>query len=67
MLVLTRKAGETICLGNDIRIKVVKIRGNQVRIAIEAPREVSIRREEISADADDLEDALVGYATEGRD
>jgi carbon storage regulator len=47
MLVLSRKSGERIVIGENIEIKVVDIRGNQVRLAIEAPRDVSIHRQEI--------------------
>ena len=44
MLVLTRKLRESIIIGDDIRITVVDIRGKQVKVAIEAPREVSVHR-----------------------
>ena len=47
MLVLTRKIGELIVIGDDIKIKIVEIKGKQVRIGIEAPRNVEINREEI--------------------
>ena len=47
MLVLSRKAGEAIQIGSDIRIVVSKIEGHQVRIGIEAPMSVSIKRQEI--------------------
>jgi len=47
MLVLTRKMGETITIGDHIRIKVVEMKGNQVRIGIEAPGDMRIYREEI--------------------
>lgn len=47
MLVLSRKAGEAIQIGENIRIVVSKIEGNQVRIGIEAPSSVSIKRQEI--------------------
>ncbi len=47
MLVLTRKMGETITIGDQIRIKVVEMKGNQVRLGIEAPGEMRIYREEI--------------------
>ena len=45
MLVLTRKNGEKIVIGGDIEITVVEIRGNHVRLGIEAPKEVSVLRE----------------------
>lgn len=47
MLVLTRKLGETITIGNNVRITVVDVKGKQVRLGIEAPAEMSIHREEI--------------------
>lgn len=47
MLVLTRKAGETIRIGDNITVRVLEARGSQVRIGIEAPGDVKIYREEI--------------------
>ena len=47
MLILTRRLGETLVFGQNIRITVVGIRGTQVRIGIEAPRSVSVHREEL--------------------
>jgi carbon storage regulator len=47
MLVLNRKIGERILIGDDITITVVKVQGKQVRIGIEAPSSVSIRRMEL--------------------
>jgi carbon storage regulator len=47
MLVLTRQVGEEICIGEDIRVRVVALRGGQVRIGIEAPRTVPVYREEL--------------------
>jgi carbon storage regulator len=47
MLILTRKKGERILIGDDIIITVVDIRGKQIRIGLDAPDEVSIIREEL--------------------
>jgi carbon storage regulator len=49
MLILTRKSGETITIGDNIQIRVLGIKGGQVRIGIDAPREVSVNREEVRA------------------
>lgn len=48
MLLLTRRVGETIEIGNDIKITVTGIKGNQVRIGITAPPSVAVHREEIA-------------------
>ncbi|MFK7915356.1 MAG: carbon storage regulator CsrA [Pseudomonadales bacterium] len=47
MLILTRRIGETIVVGDDIKLTVVSINGNQVRVGIDAPRDVAVHREEI--------------------
>lgn len=47
MLVLTRKIGESITIGDNIRIKVLDLNGAQVRLGAEAPREISVHRDEI--------------------
>jgi carbon storage regulator len=47
MLVLTRRLGEAITVGNDVKIIIVEIDGNQVKLGIEAPREIEIYREEL--------------------
>ncbi len=47
MLVLTRRVGERLIIGDDVTISILSIKGNQVRIGIDAPAEVMIHREEI--------------------
>jgi carbon storage regulator len=47
MLILTRKSGEGIRIGDSITLKIIEIRGNQVRLGVEAPKNVSVHREEI--------------------
>ncbi len=47
MLILTRRVGETIVIGDDVVVTVLGIKGNQVRIGINAPKDVSVHREEI--------------------
>ena len=47
MLILSRRAGESIAIGDNITIKVVELSGNQVRLGIDAPREVRVLRQEI--------------------
>lgn len=50
MLVLTRRVNESIVIGQDITITVLELRGDQVRIGIQAPRSVTVHREEIFAE-----------------
>ena len=47
MLVLSRKKGESVQIGNDIIVTVVEIRGDKVRLGIEAPRDLSVHRQEV--------------------
>jgi carbon storage regulator len=47
MLVLTRKAGESIVVGGDVVVTVLEIKGGQVRLGVDAPRDVSIHRSEV--------------------
>lgn len=47
MLILTRRVGETLMVGDEIDVTVLGVKGNQVRIGINAPRDVSVHREEI--------------------
>ena len=47
MLILTRRVGETLIIGDDVSVTVLGVKGNQVRLGVDAPKEVSVHREEI--------------------
>jgi carbon storage regulator len=47
MLILTRRIGETVMIGDDVAITVLRVKGNQVRLGVNAPKTVSVQREEI--------------------
>ena len=47
MLILTRRVGETVMIGNDVTVTVLGVKGNQVRVGINAPKNVAVHREEI--------------------
>ena len=47
MLILTRRVGETLMVGDEVTVTVLGVQGNQVRIVVNAPREVAVHREEI--------------------
>ena len=47
MLILTRRVGETLMIGDRVSVTVLGVKGNQVRIGVNAPREVAVHREEI--------------------
>jgi carbon storage regulator len=47
MLILTRRVGETLMIGDEVTVTVLGVKGNQVRLGVDAPREVGVHREEI--------------------
>ena len=47
MLILTRRVGESLIIGDDVVVTVLGVKGNQVRVGVNAPKEVSVHREEI--------------------
>ena len=64
MLVLTRKLGESIAIDDHIKIRVVQIKGKQVRLGIEAPKETKIHREEVYVAIQDTNKESVGVSSE---
>ena len=57
MLVLTRRLNEGIVIGDDIRIKVVSVRGGKVKLGIDAPKGVSVHRDEVYATLQQLKES----------
>ncbi|KEY91293.1 carbon storage regulator [Candidatus Photodesmus blepharus] len=47
MLILSRRIGETLVVGDEVTVTVLEVKGNQVRIGVDAPREISVHRKEI--------------------
>ena len=47
MLILTRRVGETVTIGDNVRVTVLGVKGNQVRLGIDAPKDIAVHREEI--------------------
>jgi carbon storage regulator len=48
MLILTRRVGESLMIGDDVSVTVLRVKGSQVRLGVDAPSTVSVRREEVS-------------------
>jgi carbon storage regulator len=62
MLILTRRVGETVMIGNEVTVTVLGVKGNQVRIGVNAPKDVSVHREEIYERIKREEDQVEGAA-----
>jgi carbon storage regulator len=71
MLILTRRVGEALMIGDDVTVTVLSVKGNQVRIGVNAPKDVSVHREEIfdriKRDGDANADANGDPSPEGSD
>lgn len=65
MLILTRRVGETLMIGNDVQVTVMAVNGQQVRIGITAPKEMRVDRNEIRARKDADAAAAKGWADGG--
>lgn len=55
MLILTRRVNESLVIGDDVTVTVLGVKGNQVRIGVDAPRDVSVHREELAQKGDDTQ------------
>ena len=65
MLVLSRKPGEKVCIGDDITLTVVSVSGNHIRLGIEAPAHIGVLRSELAASAIPAAEELLPSAASG--
>ena len=65
MLILTRRVGETVMIGNEVTVTVLGVKGNQVRIGVNAPKDVAVHREEIYDRIKREEDGYPAVTTPG--
>lgn len=63
MLILTRRVGETVVIGDEVQVTVLGVKGNQVRLGVNAPRDVSVHRQEIYERIQKEQGAASGEAT----
>lgn len=64
MLILTRRVGETLMIGDEVTVTVLGVKGNQVRIGVNAPKDVSVHREEIYERIKKEQQAMAGGSGE---
>ena len=67
MLILTRRVGETLMIGDNVTVTVLGVKGNQVRIGVNAPKEVAVHREEIYERIRREQEEGNGTAASGKD
>ena len=67
MLILTRRVGESLMIGDEVNVTVLGIKGNQVRIGVNAPKEVAVHREEIYQRIQEENESSDGKVANGND
>ncbi len=65
MLILTRRVGETLMIGDEVTVTVLGVKGNQIRIGVNAPKDVAVHREEIFERIKREGDGAKGVAVDG--